>query len=229
MQHESNPVIASKMRASRTTDTRKLQDQRSKNKNIEKKPRQNYRSAIPKWVRGQSKRTKITFAVAAVVAGVGAVGVAPQFFREDGPQSLGVASEELAIQDVRPVEELSFAPFYPSDYEDRGIVFAQRQRGETDYVSYTDVLDGVPFTVTQQRATEDIAGGDIAQLENLGKSLPEPAERYFRVDDTVVFISSDNSTRQSLIFAKEEVLIFVTAEEAIREFTWVTYISNLIQ
>lgn len=148
----------------------------------------------------------------------------------DNSRSLGVSSVEIeAGDDVKQVDELSFSPFYPEDYEERGIVFAQRQRGDNDYITYTDVLDGVPFTVTQQRVTDDFSGDNLLQLENLARSLPVPAENFFQVDDIPVFIGVGQGGQQSLTMLHEEVLIFVSAESEVNEITWVRYIQSLIQ
>ena len=231
MQAKNQPTAQSKQ-SGRPTGV-KRQSHQAKDSSLQNKSsieQKSNRTVTSRGAKDNSKRTKGVLIVAAATIVIG--GAAGAYFyqtREDGPRSLGVATDEADVQDVRPVEELSFSPLYPEDYEQRGIVFAQRQRGDTDYVSYTDVLDGVPFTVTQQRATEEVAGGDLRQLENLGRSMPVPAEEHFRANETPVFIGTDNEGRQSLVFTKEGVLAFVYAENEIREFTWVTYIDSLVQ
>ena len=180
----------------------------------------------------QEKVSRRTFVIA-VIACV-AVGGIFLFIRggsQDGPQSLGVTSGDHSIAGAQSegVEEVAFQPFYPTDFDTRGVEFTQRKRADVEYVTYVDAIDGVSFTVTQQMAPDDVAQGGEQQVENLAQSLPIPAEGKFQVDDTMVFVGVSSNNKQSLTFSRESVLVFVNADGVIAESSWAAYLGSLVQ
>ena len=145
------------------------------------------------------------------------------------PQSLGITDEiQGNLENIRPVEEVSFRPYYPEDFDERGIEFVQQMRGDTEYVTYIDSLDGTNFTVTQQLVTEEIVQAGDDQVENLARAMPIPATGVIQIDDTTVFVGISEQNRQALLFTKENVLLFIRTEGLINESSWVGYITRLI-
>lgn len=178
------------------------------------------------------KRTAL-IAIAIVIA-LGLVGLGIYWLMSSGgqhdqPQSLGLSDElQQSLESAEPVEEVSFRPFYPEDYDERGITFTQQLRGDTEYVTYTDTLRGTNLTVTQQLLNEDLAQGGDDQVESLARALPVPAESVIQIDDTRVFVGVSEQNQQSLLLEKQNILIFINAEGLIDESAWVGYISSLI-
>lgn len=190
----------------------------------------------PKQIAGKSRKIPprkfylIGGAVAVVMLIGGGVyfGLQRQSDRS-GPQSLGITDEMQAnLDNIQPVEEVSFRPFYPADFDERGIEFIQQMRGDTEYVTYVDSLDGTNFTVTQQLVTEEIAQAGDDQVESLAKAMPIPSTGVIQIDDTKVFVGTSEQNRQALLFTKDNVLLFITTEGLINESSWVGYIASLI-
>lgn len=175
-------------------------------------------------------RHTIVIGVIACVA-VGGIFLLIRDGSQDGPQSLGITSGELSIAGAQSerVEEVAFQPFYPTDFDTRGIEFTQRKRADVEYVTYVDTIDGVSFTVTQQMAPDDVAQGGEQQVEKLAQSLPISAEEKFQVDDTMVFVGVSSNNKQTLTFSRESVLVFVNADGVIAESFWAAYLGSLIQ
>lgn len=145
------------------------------------------------------------------------------------PQSLGLTDEGTALREAESVQQVSFNPFFPSDFEERGIEFVLQRQGDTEYAQYADRLGGVHFIVAQQQVPEEFASGGSAQIESIARALPVPAERPIQVDDTRFFISEPSAARQTVVFEKENVLVIISADEHISEMAWAGYITNLKQ
>ncbi len=229
-----NRKPASDSRQKRRTSAQPQRQSSSSKKTLqsEPKPLQNYKRATSGNRKPyiSKKPTLIVVGVVAVTAiGFGVYrGMSPND-TSPSPQSLGISNQlQDGLQNTEPIEEVSFRPFYPEDFDDRGIVFTQQRRGDTEYVTYTDTLDGTNFTVTQQLVSEDLAQGGDQQVENLAQALPVPAESVLQVNDTKIYIGVSDQNRQALLFTKENILILISTEGLIDEASWVGYVSSLI-
>ena len=180
------------------------------------------------------RRQSVSMAAGALLA-IAAVAFIVGGNRQDSdtPRSLGISEgqDSVGTDNIFPIDEPSFMPLFPVDYEERGIEVSQRRRNIDEYVTYRDIIGQTPVTVTQQFAPEDVRGNaGFEQLENLAKSLPIPATDIIAVDDTMVFVGYDSSSaRQSVLFLKDEILFFITAEGQIAEQELVAYILQLEQ
>lgn len=180
-------------------------------------------------------RRQSVFMVAGALLAIAAVAFIVGGNRQDSdtPRSLGISEgqDSVGTDNIFPIDEPSFMPLFPADFEERDIEVSQRRRNVDEYVTYRDTIGQTPATATQQFAPEDVRGdAGLEQLENLAKSLPVPATDIIVVDDTMVFVGYDSSSaRQSVLFLKEGVLFFITAEGQITEQELVAYILQLEQ
>lgn len=182
----------------------------------------------------QLNKKTVVVGSAAIVAVVGVVGGGLYINRttSDTPQSLGVADQSLLpSNDTIFIEEVSFNPFFPSDFEERGVVFNFQRRNNDEIAFYRDAIAGTSFRVAQQVVpdAEEGSGGE-AQIESIAKALPVPAENISRVDDTVFYYSDNEASEaQTVVFAKSGILFIVLADRHIDEMSWAVYIQSLIQ
>jgi|GEM_PF-3386157 hypothetical protein len=239
-QSKSTPKKVARKKSVGSSQQKRRQRVRSQEKSTTKATLQAEPNPSQNSARSPSVRRKINVSKKPTLIAVGAImtvsaigfGVYLGMSSDEAllpPQSLGISNElQNGLETPQPVEEVSFRPFYPEDFEDRGIAFTQQRRGDTEYVTYTDTLDGTNFTVTQQLVSEELAQGGDQQVENLARALPVPAESVLQIDDTTIFVGVSEQNRQTLLFTKENVLIFINTEGLIDEATWVGYVSSLI-
>lgn len=100
--------------------------------------------------------------------------------------------------------------------------------GRVPVYAYADKLNNVPIRVSQQELPENLSGND----EEAAKGVQELAEGFkanqkLTVGSTTVFIGSSAKGPQSVIFAKNELLILITSDQKIDNDHWTTYINSL--
>ncbi len=97
--------------------------------------------------------------------------------------------------------------------------------GKDPVFAYTDSIDGVRISVSQQAMPASFKG-DIAQrTANLARDFQ--ATRRLDVSGTIVYIGTSAKGPQSTIFTKNNLLIFIKSEKTISDAGWSSYISSL--
>ena len=96
--------------------------------------------------------------------------------------------------------------------------------GETFYV-FLDTLDGVPIKVSQQELPATLK-------DDIDSSIAEVAMGYNATDTltangTKAYIGTSAKGPQSVIFARNNVLVLLVSEQKIQDESWITYISSL--
>jgi hypothetical protein len=100
--------------------------------------------------------------------------------------------------------------------------------GRVPVYAYADKLNNVPIRVSQQELPENLSGND----EEAAKGVQELAEGFkanqkLTVGSTTVFIGNSAKGPQSVIFAKNELLILITSDQKIDNDHWTAYINSL--
>jgi len=91
--------------------------------------------------------------------------------------------------------------------------------------SYSDEIDAVPINVTQQELPEDFT-------DNLDQKVADLAKAYgstslFDASGTKVYIGTSAKGPQSVIFTKNDLLVFILSETTIEKESWVKYVTSL--
>lgn len=97
---------------------------------------------------------------------------------------------------------------------DRSAVFA-----------YVDKIDGVQINVSEQPLPEEFKENTVTQVELLAKGFK--ADEKVTVGSTEVFIGTSIKGPQSVIFAKNDLLILIKSTAKIDSKSWAAYIGSL--
>jgi len=100
--------------------------------------------------------------------------------------------------------------------------------GRTPVYAYADKLNNVPIRVSQQELPANLSSNDEKATEGVQKLAESfKANQKLTVGTTTVFIGTSAKGPQSVIFAKDELLILITSDQKIDNDHWSTYINSL--
>lgn len=91
--------------------------------------------------------------------------------------------------------------------------------------AYTDTIDNVSVSVSQQPLPESFAGNVDSQVAELAKKFN--ATTKLSTSDTSLYVGTSAKGPQSVIFAKDTVLILIKSQNKIDNTSWEKYVSSL--
>jgi hypothetical protein len=139
--------------------------------------------------------------------------------------SVESSSNSALPDDNRINGKPDFKLVFPTNSADLQSVTRKAPDGSVIY-SFADQLDGARIEVTEQQLPD-------AFKKDLNKELAELAKVSYladiiQIDETLVYHGySETKEVQSLIFVKDELLIFIRSDQKLSDDIWVGYISNL--
>lgn len=96
--------------------------------------------------------------------------------------------------------------------------------GEPKVYAYTDTIGGVPIKVSQQELPDSI-GQDELKLRDLASNFN--ATEQIQVDDRSAYVGRSVNGVQSVIFARENIMVLIASDAEISNKDWVTYLGDL--
>lgn len=131
----------------------------------------------------------------------------------------GLVAWLLIAQNINQ-DDTTPLPFTPLSVEGETISGTwQTGRDGTPLYAFDDTVDNVGLTVSQQKLPETPGVADIAEGYN--------ATRQLDVDQTTVYIGVSANGPQSLVFAKNDLLVLILSQQTVPDTSWVTYIRSL--
>lgn len=91
--------------------------------------------------------------------------------------------------------------------------------------SYSDSLDQIAISVSQQPIPKSFEGDIDSKVAELAEQNNATTE--LTVDNLKVYIGSSAKGPQSVIFVKDELLVFIKSQERINNDSWSEYIRSL--
>ena len=91
--------------------------------------------------------------------------------------------------------------------------------------AYVDKIGAIPINVSQQPLPDDFANNKNEKVEQL--ALAYAADKKLNVGDAIAFIGTSAKGPQSVILAKNNLLILIKASAAIPNAEWEKYIKSL--
>ncbi len=91
--------------------------------------------------------------------------------------------------------------------------------------AYTDVIDAIPISVSQQPLPDSFKEDTDAAVRNL--ALSNNATKAIDIDGGSAYVGSSTKGPQSVIFRKGETLILIKASTLIEDAKWQKYIQSL--
>lgn len=96
---------------------------------------------------------------------------------------------------------------------------------EKKLASYNDVLDNVAITVSQQPLPASFKDSPTTSVENLAKQMN--ANDKISTSDTTAFAGISIKGPQTVVFTKNDLLIFIIADKKIDTLKWSKYIESM--
>lgn len=96
--------------------------------------------------------------------------------------------------------------------------------GEPKVYAYTDKIGDVPIKVSQQELPDSI-GQDALKLRDLASQFN--ATEQIQVDDRSAYVGISVDGPQSVIFARENILVLIASDAEIPNKQWVEYLGEL--
>lgn len=91
--------------------------------------------------------------------------------------------------------------------------------------AYLDSVDGVAIRVSQQELPKDLRTSTYAKIEEVAKQFS--ANERVTADDLTAYVGTSIKGPQSVVFAKNNLLILIKSDSKISNDAWGTYINNL--
>lgn len=98
--------------------------------------------------------------------------------------------------------------------------------GSEPVFAYTDTVDSVAISVSQQPMPASFAGNVASHVKQLADSYS--ATTVVQAGGTDVYIGRSARGPQSVIFAKKDTLVLIKSQKTISQAEWIKYINNLV-
>lgn len=97
--------------------------------------------------------------------------------------------------------------------------------GKDPVFAYSDKVNGVPITVSQQPLPASFKTETASHIAELAKSYN--ADTKVNAGEITVYIGTSSKGPQSVIFAKENLLVLIKSQKSIDNSAWTEYIQTL--
>jgi len=120
-----------------------------------------------------------------------------------------------------------FAVLKPNNkrIEDLGGFARTSPQGAAAAYTYIDTIGGTRVKLTQQQLPQAFKEKPVTELEKLAKNFN--ASKLIQIDDIAAYIGKSEKGPQTLIFTKDDLLVFAVADNELEEVQWVQYVSGL--
>ena len=192
-----------------------------------KVPKINFKRAIKKAPKPTRKQLYFTLPIIILLIGVG------WFFTKSNNKSSTKSTNVLSAVDTQnkktlPREKPKFKILYPlgSEKEIVGDVVRSTPDNVAPGYRYFDDIGGVVVSITQQQLPESFKPDTATKLASMAKDFQ--ATNVIKIDNNIIYHGlSEKTKQQSLIFTKDNLLIFIISETKISDDAWVGYILGL--
>lgn len=96
---------------------------------------------------------------------------------------------------------------------------------DTPIFAFTDTIDGIPVSVTEQPLPQSFKTDTDNQVADLAKKFN--ATDKIDAAGTPVYIGTSVKGPQSVIFASGNLLILIKSEKKVSDMSWATYAQSL--
>lgn len=90
---------------------------------------------------------------------------------------------------------------------------------------YTDSIDGVSISVSQQPLPASLKDTNGAKIADVAKGYNATKSVY--ADTTKLYIGTNADGPQSVIFSKNNLLVLIKSRAVIKDDSWITYVHSL--
>lgn len=170
------------------------------------------------YVRAEPKRAVIGGGVTAIILAVVVVGSIGMSMNGDA-NSAKVAGDNTVNQTDPEFDTL--LPNNETTQADSAIAYDEQRK----VANYTDTIDSTKITVSQQPLPERFTVNQAVELEKFAKEIN--ASQEIQAGDTKAYAGVSIQGPQTLVFIKNDLLVFVKADTELPTGAWIAYIESL--
>jgi hypothetical protein len=97
--------------------------------------------------------------------------------------------------------------------------------GKDPVFAFADTIDGVPVSVSQQPLPSSFKGDAVSQTAEIAKKFN--ATDKIEAGNLDVYVGTSIKGPQSVIFTKDNLLVFIKSEKKIQDASWAAYAQAL--
>ena len=116
-----------------------------------------------------------------------------------------------------------FATLKPTTVENQAT--EPKYDGTKKVASYNDVLDNVPITISQQPLPTGFQSDPTGKVADLAKQIN--ANDKISTSDTTAYSGLSAKGPQTIVFTKNDLLVFIYADKKINTLSWSKYIESM--
>jgi hypothetical protein len=163
------------------------------------------------------KRRRIGVVTAILILGVGSILTASHFLSDNSKEGKGVLSD--SVQVTAP----TFKPLLPDG--DTSKSESLKYDTNRKVMTYTDTIDQVSVTISQQQLPEAFKTDTDSQVEKMAKNFN--ATEIINESNPKSYLGTSIKGPQTAIFVKNGVLVFIQSARTIDKHSWAAYITKL--
>lgn len=160
------------------------------------------------------KQLAISMSALLVIALMGAITLHIRHNRMKNPETTGV----LSAADQKP----NFDTLTPGQSTKAS---SQKYDSVKKVASFTDVIGGVDITISQQPLPDALKKDTDAQVKKLAEGFS--ANEVLSTANPTAYLGTSVKGPQTVIFAKNNLLVFIQSTKKIDNHDWAEYITNL--
>lgn len=187
---------------------------------VSQKPRRKMKSFLPKLRWPRNKRALLTVVILVSVLLFAGVWT----FTRDKSRAENVATQNDTTTTDGTINYQTMLPAGKSIDDLGGWQRVSPPEGDPVF-AYTDSIDGISISVSQQPLPKSLKGDVDGWVADLAKKFN--ATTRIAADDISVYVGTSAKGPQSAIFTKDNLLILIKSETKIEDQSWATYARSL--
>jgi len=171
--------------------------------------------SIPRVSKFKKKHPKLLWAITGALIIIVALGIFIVLRSDNKPKT---QAEVLGQEAAKP----DFDTVYPAGTTNATAI---KYDPTKKVASYKDTINGTEITISEQPLPTGFAGDVAAKVANLAEQIS--ATEKISATDTTAYAGLSAKGPQTVVFAKNDLLIFIIATEKIETLDWIRYIDSI--
>ncbi len=131
-------------------------------------------------------------------------------------------SDEVKGIEAKKNEKPDFVIYYPTNEKTKEMSYDANKK----VASYPDQIDTIPITISQQKLPDTFKANPIVELEKLAKQI-NANTKLEAVGGINAFMGQSVRGPQTVVFVKDQTLIFIKSDSQVAISAWNNYLDTL--
>jgi hypothetical protein len=131
-------------------------------------------------------------------------------------------TDEVKGIEAKKNEKPDFVIYYPTNEKTKEMSYDANKK----VASYPDQIDTIPITISQQKLPDTFKANPIVELEKLAKQI-NANTKLEAVGGINAFMGQSVRGPQTVVFVKDQTLIFIKSDSQVAISAWNNYLDTL--